>query len=253
MANSPADDGWDHGAVATDPQWTRNSSTWKIWRRLLVIQQLSTAGIQTNPPTRGASLKQVTEGGAFTELMKYMGNPSVHCDGTSSARRSSHKSGRENCWTAAVRCREPSMRSRTAMCLSIEERWVSTVNLDWEHSEPHALLALKTSDVALASMVSLEEAEAKGIIGWQRLQREARGYDNPRVSHLNDSVPHPESVQKAADLQQAYYRWESNLKEFQQGRPTGLDDNVQANVMRHMMPKEILDAVNLQPQYLHLC
>ena len=56
-------------------------------------------------------------------------------------------------------------------------------------------------------------------------------------------------MQKAADLQQAYYRWESNLKEFQRGRPTGLDDDVKANAMRHMMPKEILDAVKLQPRY----
>ena len=28
-----------------------------------------------------------------------------------------------------------------------------------------------------------------------------------------------------------------------------LDDAVKANAMRHMMPKEILDAVELQPQY----
>ena len=95
--------------------------------------------------------------------------------------------------------------------------------------------------------MSLEEAEAKGIIGWQRL--EARGYRNQRVSLLIESVTHPERVQKSADLQQAYYRWESNLKEFQRGRPTGLDDDVKANAVRHMMPKEILDAVNLQPQY----
>ena len=64
-----------------------------------------------------------------------------------------------------------------------------------------------------------------------------------------NQVTHPEGVQKAADLQQAYYRWESNLKEFQRGRTIGLDDDVKANAMRHMMPKEILDAVNLQPQY----
>ena len=66
---------------------------------------------------------------------------------------------------------------------------------------------------------------------------------------LTESVTHPERAQKAADLQQAYCRWESNLKEFQRGRPTGLDDDVKANAMRHMMPKEILDAVNLKPQY----
>ena len=69
------------------------------------------------------------------------------------------------------------------------------------------------------------------------------------MSFLTESVTHPERVQKVADLQQAYYRWESNLKEFQRGRPTGLDDDVKANAMRHMMPKEILDTVNLQPQY----
>ena len=126
---------------------------------------------------------------------------------------------------------------------------LSTVDLDWLNSELYALLALKTTDSALASIVSLEEAEAKGIIGWQRLEREARGYHNQRVSLLTESVTHRERVQKSADLQQAYYRWESNLKEFQRGRPTGLDDDVKANAVRHMMPKEILDAVNLQPQY----
>ena len=102
---------------------------------------------------------------------------------------------------------------------------------------------------ALASIVSLEEAGAKGIIGWQRLEREARGCHNQRVSLFTESVTHPERVQKAAALQQANYRWESNLKEIQRGRSTGLDDDVKANAMRHMMPKENLDAVNLQPQY----
>ena len=92
---------------------------------------------------------------------------------------------------------------------------LSTVDLDWLNTELYELLALKTNDSALASIVSLEEADAKGIIGWQRLEREARGYHNQRVSFLTESVTHPEKVQKAADLQQAYYRWESNLKEFQ--------------------------------------
>ena len=48
---------------------------------------------------------------------------------------------------------------------------------------------------------------------------------------------------------QAFYRWESSLKEVQRGRPAELDDDVKANAMRHMVPKEILDAVDLQPQY----
>ena len=66
------------------------------------------------------------------------------------------------------------------------------MDLDWLNSELYALLAIKTTDSALASIVSLEEAEAKGIIGWQRLEREARGYHNQLVSLLTESVTHPE-------------------------------------------------------------
>ena len=54
---------------------------------------------------------------------------------------------------------------------------------------------------------------------------------------------------KVTDPPQAFYRLESSLTEFQRGSPAELDDDVKANAMRHMMPKEILDAVELQPQY----
>ena len=55
----------------------------------LVIQQLRTAGTPTNPPphTRGTSLKEVTEGGAFKALTRYVGNPSESHDWSFSARR----------------------------------------------------------------------------------------------------------------------------------------------------------------------
>ena len=66
---------------------------------------------------------------------------------------------------------------------------------------------------------------------------------------LIESVTHLDRVFKVIDLPQAFYRWESSLKEFERGRPAELDDDVKANAMRQMMPKGILDAVNLQPQY----
>ena len=69
---------------------------------------------------------------------------------------------------------------------------------------------------------------------------------------LKESVTHLERVLKVTDLPQAFYRWESCLKEFQRGRPAELDDDVKANAMRHMMPKEILDAVHFDDP-LHLC
>ena len=126
---------------------------------------------------------------------------------------------------------------------------LSSTDLDWLNSEVFALLVTKTSDTAMASIKSLEEVEVKGIIGWQRLEREARGYHRHRVALLTESVTHPERVLKVIDLPQAFHRWESSLIEFQRGRPAELDDDVEANAMRHMMPTEILDAVDLQPQY----
>ena len=128
------------------------------------------------------------------------------------------------------------------MCLSTEER--QTTDMDWLNWELYALLAIKTAETAMAFMKSLEEVEVKGIIGWHRLEREARGYNRHRVALLKESVTHLERVLKVIDLPQAFYRWESSLKEFQRGRPAELDDDVKANAMRHMMPKGILDAVH---------
>ena len=187
----------------------------------------------------------MTEGGAFKALTKYVGDPSEYHDWSFSARRVLTRGDERFAgllqwiWGTIDEIKERDV---------LEYRRTTdlgAVDLDWLNSELYALLALKTSDAALASIVSLEEAEAKGSIGWQRLAREARGYHNQRVSFLTESVTHPEKVQKAADLEQAYYQWESNLKEFQRGRKK----DWMMKAMRHVMPKEILDAVKLQPQY----
>ena len=91
---------------------------------------------------------------------------------------------------------------------------LSSTDMHWLNSELCALLTIKTPGTAMASIKSLEEVEVKGIVGWQRLEREARGYHRHRVALLTDSVTHPESVPNVIDLPQAFYRWESSLKEF---------------------------------------
>ena len=176
----------------------------------------------------------MTEGGAFKALTKNVGNPSEYHDWSFSAKR---------VLTRADERFAGLLQWISGTIDEIKENDVleyrrttdlSTVDLDWLNSELYARFALKTSDVALASILSLEEAEAIAIIGWQRLEREARGCHNQRVLFLTESVRHPGRAQKAADLQQPYYRWESNLKQFQ---TTELDDDVKGNVMRHMMPR----------------
>ena len=102
------------------------------------------------------------------------------------------------------------MKSKRAMCSSD----LGTTDIERLSLELYALLSIKTSDTALASITSIEEAEVKGIIGWQRLEREARGYHRHRVALLTESVTHPKKAHKIPDLPQAFYRWESNLREF---------------------------------------
>ena len=78
--------------------------------------------------------------------------------------------------------------------------------MDWLNSELHALLVITTADTAMASIKSLEGVEVKGIIGWQRLEREVRGYHRHRVALLTESVARPERVLKVTDHPQAFYR-----------------------------------------------
>ena len=187
----------------------------------MVIHKLRATGTQTNPPppSCAASPKQVTEGGAFKSLTKYTGNPSEYHDWSFSARRvltrADERFGGLLQWISG-------QMDEINECDVLEYRRttdLSTTDMDRLNLELHALLTIKTSYMALASIMSLEEVEVKGIIGWQRLDHEARGYHRHRLALHTESVTHPERVQKVTDLLQAFYRWESSLKEFQRGRP----------------------------------
>ena len=199
----------------------------------VVIQQLRAAGAtptNPSPPSRAASQKQVTEGGAFKALTSYTGNHSDYHDWSCSARRVLTRGD--------ARC-AGLLQWISGQIDEIKESDVleyrrttdpSTADMEWLNMELYALLAINTSDTALASTKSLEETEVKGFIGWQRLEREARGYHRHRVALLTESVTHPERVVEVTDLPQAFYRWESSLKEFQRGRSTELDDEGQCHV-----------------------
>ena len=117
--------------------------------------------------------KQVTEGGAFKALTKYVGNPSEYHPWSFSARRVLTRADVRFAglvqWISGTidEIKESDvLEYRTTTDLS-------TVDLDWLNSQLYSLVALKTTDAALASIVSQEEAETKGIMVWQRLEREA--------------------------------------------------------------------------------
>ena len=155
----------------------------------VVIQQLRAAGTPTNPPSRPRTAqKQVTEGGAFKALARYTGNPSEYHDWAFSARRvltkADERFGGLLQWISGqideIKESDVIEYQRTTD--------LRTTDVEWLNLEMYALLAIKTSDTVLASIKSLEEAEVKGIIGWQRLEREARGYHRHRVALLTESV-----------------------------------------------------------------
>ena len=100
----------------------------------------------------------MTEVGAFKALAKYVGNSSEYRDWSFSARR---------VLTRADEILAGLLQWISGTIDEIQESDVleyrrttdlSTVDLDWLNSELRALLALKTSDAALASTVSLEES-----------------------------------------------------------------------------------------------
>ena len=210
----------------------------------MVNQQLRAAGTTqtTSPPQSGAaSLKPVTEGGAFKALTKCSGNHSEYHDWSFCARRV--VTGANEMFAGLLQWISGPINEVNENDVLEYQRTtdLSTIEMDWLNAELCELLAIKTSDTALTSIKSLEEVEAKGIIGCQRLEREARGYHRHRVALLTESVAHAERVLEVTDLPQAFYRWESSLKEFQRDRSAELDDDVKANARRHMMPKEIRD------------
>ena len=93
----------------------------------MVIHQLRAAGANpTNPPPpfRAAFQKQVTEGGEFKALTKYIGNHSEYHDWSFSARRVLSRADERFAgllqWIS-----DRSMRSTRTMCLSTEERQTS--------------------------------------------------------------------------------------------------------------------------------
>ena len=205
----------------------------------VVIRQLRAAGTPTNPsPQPRTAQKQLTEGGALKALTRYTGNPSEYHDCAFSARRvltrADERFGGLLQWISS----QIDEIKDSDVLEYRRKAGLSTIDMERLDLEMYALLSIKMSDTALASIKSLEEEEVKWLIGWQRLEREARGYHRHRVALLTESVTHPEKVQKVTDLPQAFYRWESNLKEFQRCGPAKLDDDVKANATRHLMPKE---------------
>ena len=157
----------------------------------VVIQKLRGNPTNLSPSFRAVLQKLVTEGGAFKAPTKYSGNHSEYPDWSFSARRVFTRADERFAgplqWIAgqthAVKDNDVLEYRRTTDFISTD--------MEFLNSELYALLAIKTSDKATASVKSLEEVEVKGIIGWRRLEREARGYHRHRVALLTESVTHP--------------------------------------------------------------
>ena len=203
----------------------------------IVTQQFRTNPTNPPPPFRVVFQKQVTEGGAFQTLTKYSGKHSEYHDWSFSARRVLTQSGREICWTTGSGYRDRSMKSTRTMCSSTEERRIA-VPQTWTGSTRNCTRRWPSRHLTRRWHPSSH---------WKKWKSRESLRGNAWNVKREDTIDI--EWRSHSDLPQAFYRWESTLKEFQRGRPAELDGDVKANAMRHMMPKEIVDAADLQPQY----
>ena len=101
-----------------------------------------------SPPSRAASQKQVTEGGAFKALTKYTGNNSEYHDWSFSARRvltraDERFAGLLQCISGQI---DEIKESDVLEYRRTED--ISSFDMDWLNSELYELLASKTSCTA---------------------------------------------------------------------------------------------------------
>ena len=128
--------------------------------------------------------KQVTEGGAFKVLTNYIGNHSEYHDWSFSARRVFPRADERFAGLLQWISGQIDEINENDVLEYRRTTDLSSTDMDSLNSELYALLAIKTSDTAMASIKSLGKVEVKGIIGWQRLEREARGDHRHRVALL---------------------------------------------------------------------
>ena len=124
----------------------------------IVIQQLRTNPTNPSPPFRAAFQKQVTEGGDFKALTKCTGNhPDYH-----DARR-----------VLQERTRDLLLQWISVQISEVHEKDVleyrrttdlSSTDMYWLNSEMYTLLAIKTSDTAMASIKSLEKWKSRELL-----------------------------------------------------------------------------------------
>ena len=128
----------------------------------VVIQQLRANPANPSPPLRAAFQKPVAEGGASKALTT--GNHSEYHDWSFSARRVLTRADERFAgvlqWISGqideVKENDGLEYRRTTD--------LSSTDMDWLNSELYALLAIKTTDTAMAAIKSLEEEKVKGII-----------------------------------------------------------------------------------------
>ena len=127
-----------------------------------------------SPLVHAALQKHVTEGGAFKALTKCTGNHSEYHDWSFSARRVLTRADERFAGLLQWISGKFDEINESDVLEFRRTTDLSSTDMDCLNSELYTLLAIKTSDTAVASIKSLEEVEVKGIIGWQRLERSAR-------------------------------------------------------------------------------
>ena len=118
----------------------------------IVIQQLRANPTNPSPPLRAAFQKPVTEGGAFKALTKCTGNHSENHDWSFSARRVLTRADERFAGLLQWISGQTDEVNENDVLENRRSTDLSSTDMHWLNSELYALLAVKTSDTAMASI-----------------------------------------------------------------------------------------------------
>ena len=100
-------------------------------------------------------------------------------------------------------------------------------------------LALKTSGDSASTVENLQnESEHRGIKASQRIQRAALGVNQMRIHAISKKITNPVRVKTYAEVQGAFEKWETLLREFE---PIGgkVPDVIRQGAVKQMVPEAL--------------
>ena len=108
----------------------------------------------------------------------------------------------------------------------------------WLNNQFYSVMARKTTGAAQTIVRGLEDADKgmRGLLAWQRVHRDAMGWNSTRRRALNNAVNHPSRIDKLADVPSRMDQWDIDRRQLQRLENVQLGDLREMDIIQSMMP-----------------